>query len=112
MSGIAGCCHLDGTATSAEVIAALVRGISQCGPDGGAQLEHGSTVLLQRAFHTGRNPEPPQHFERDGISIVWDGRIDNRTEARSDVEFIFELYRRDRDGAFLANVVGDFAFAL
>lgn len=112
MSGIAGCCHLDETAASAEVVATLARGIVPCGPHGSAHLEHGSTVLLQRAFHTGRNPEPPQHFERDGISLVWDGRIDNRTSGRSDAEHIFDLYRRDRDGAFIADVVGDFAFAL
>jgi len=112
MSGIAGCSQLDGTATSAEVIAVLSRGIAPCGPDGNAHLDHGSTVLLQRAFHTGRRPEPAQHFERDGISIVWDGRIDNRGTGRSDIEHVYELYRRDPDGAFMAPVTGDFAFAL
>jgi asparagine synthase (glutamine-hydrolysing) len=112
MSGIAGCCHLDKTVVPAEVTAALGHGIAPCGPHGGAKLEHGATVLLQRAFHTGRNPEPAQHYERDGISIVWDGRLDNRTTGRSDVEYVFDLYRRNPDGAFMAPVVGDFAFAL
>ncbi|MGZ5443103.1 MAG: asparagine synthetase B family protein [Thermoanaerobaculia bacterium] len=112
MSGIAGCCHFDGTAASAAVVASLDRGIAQCGPDGRTQLPHGSTVLLQRTFHTGRYPESAQHFESDGISIVVDGRIENRTGARSDAEFLFDLYRRDPDGAFVAPVIGDFSFAL
>ncbi|HEX6098731.1 MAG TPA: asparagine synthase-related protein [Thermoanaerobaculia bacterium] len=92
--------------------AALAHGITYCGSDGSAQLAHGATVLLQRAFHTGRSPEPSQHLERNGISIVWDGRMDNRTTGRSDVELLFDLYRRDPDGDFVADVVGDFAFAL
>ena len=113
MSGIAGCFQRSGAATTPqEVAAALAHGIAPCGPHASAKLDHGPAVLLQRAFYTGRNPEPPQHFERDGISIVWDGRIDNRTSGRSDAEHVFDLYRRDPNGAFAATVVGDFAFAL
>lgn len=118
MSGIAGCCHIDGAAVATEIVAVLEQGIADCGSDGTARLRHGSAVLLQRAFFTGRIPEPPQHYDAGGISIVWDGRIDNRSEllregaATSDVEMIAALYRRDPDGDFLANVVGDFSFAL
>lgn len=118
MSGIAGCCHFDEAVIATETVTALGLGIAECGNDGNARIVHGRAVLLHRAFSTGRTPAPPQHFDSGGISIVWDGRIDNRSElknggaAASDVEHIAALYRADPDGNFLAPVVGDFSFAL
>lgn len=120
MSGIAGYCEFGRAAVSAEITAVLGIGIAQCGDDGSAQLERGAAVLLQRAFHTGRSPEPPQHYDADGVSIVWDGRIDNRDElaartgsaSRADAELLAALYRRDPHGDFVAPVAGDFSFAL
>ena len=119
MSGIAGCCQFDGSAPSPETHAILTRAIAECGSDATWHHEQGPAVLVQRSFHTGRAPEPQQHYERDGLVVVWDGRIDNRDALarsagpfRSDAECIANLYRANRDGAFAAEVVGDFAFAL
>src|SRR5215212_2419919 len=121
MSGIAGCCLFEGGVVSRATVDALLAGIAQCGPDGRTTIHSGPAVLLQRAFFTGRAPEPAQWYDRDGLSIVWDGRLDNRAEliARtgaaphsSDVEVIAALYRKDPERDFLAPAVGDFAFAL
>jgi len=101
----------------------LARGIDRTGPDGGTEFLAHNLGMAYRAFHT----TPESHCEvqplmRHGCIVTWDGRLDNRDEIRTRLNWTFDEVPSDLDlvlAAYkewgrncLAEFIGDWALAL
>lgn len=125
MSAIVGFLGLDGRPAKAEELERMVEILAHRGPDGRAIWVKGSVGLGHCMLHT--TPESlNEHlpFERDGLAITADARIDNREELInllklkthqpeqiSDSELILYAYRRWGEEC-PEHLLGDFAFAV
>ena len=101
----------------------LARGIDRTGPDGGTEFLAHNLGMAYRAFHT--TPESNcevQPLMRHGCIVTWDGRLDNRDEIRTRLNWTFDEVPSDLDlvlAAYkewgrncLAEFIGDWALAL
>jgi asparagine synthase (glutamine-hydrolysing) len=127
VSGIAGLFNLDGRPADGGLVAAMLGTMPWRGPDGARVLTAG-VVSLGHAL-LAATPESigevQPHESADGaLSIVFDGRIDNRRElaesfararvplsAVSDAAYALAAYRCWAEDA-AARLLGDFAFAI
>ncbi len=125
MSAIVGFLGLDGRPAKAEDLERMVEILAHRGPDGRAIWVEGAVGLGHCMLHT--TPESlNEHlpFERDGLVITADARIDNREELIdglqlkahqpeqiSDSELILYAYRRWGEEC-PEHLLGDFAFAI
>ncbi|MCP5463300.1 MAG: lasso peptide isopeptide bond-forming cyclase [bacterium] len=125
MSAIVGFLGLDGRPAKAEELERMVEILAHRGPDGRAIRVKGSVGLGHCMLHT--TPESlNEHlpFERDGLAITADARIDNREELInllilkthqpeqiSDSELILYAYRRWGEEC-PEHLLGDFAFTV
>jgi len=125
MSALAGIFKFDPRTPVREAdILALARGIRQVAPDGGGSIMHTSNLaMVYGALHT--TPESlleSQPLVRKGLTLVWDGRLDNREEIRACVSETFHGVPTDLalvSAAYctwgthcFARLVGDWAIAL
>ena len=125
MSAIVGFLGLDGRPARAEELERMVETLAHRGPDGRAIWVEGPAGLGHCMLQT--TPESlHEHlpFERDGLVITADARIDNREELIdwlqlkthqpeqiSDSELIIHAYQRWGEDC-PAQLLGDFAFAI
>lgn len=125
MSGIVGFLGLDGRPARAEELERMVETLAHRGPDGRAIWVEGAAGLGHCMLHT--TPESlNEHlpFQRDGLVITADARIDNREELIdwlqlkayqpeqiSDSELILHAYQHWGEDC-PARLLGDFAFAI
>lgn len=123
MSALAGIYNFDGAPVNPEIISALGSALDQWGPDGGNEICSGSLGMAYRAFHTssGSRLENQPIISTSGQLLVWDGRLDNKSELLD--EFLDSLRDDNTDAGlvcagltkhgvdFLTKIVGDFALA-
>ena len=127
MSGIAGIFSRDGRPVAPERLARMTTHVSYRGPDGCAQWVDDSIGLAHLAFNT--TPESvdetqPLVDRRSSLSVILDGRVDNRdallsdlaaagADVRSgtDVEIILRAYQTWGERC-PTHIVGDFAFVI
>jgi asparagine synthase (glutamine-hydrolysing) len=127
VSTIAGIFMLDGGAVDAVEVQRLSDALAHRAADDVSIWRDGPIGLIARLWHTtpeSRQARQPYHTAASGLSIVLDGRIDNRDDLRAalrghvdvdaaaaDVELLAAAYGRwGADCA--AHLVGDFAFAV
>ncbi len=124
MSAIAGVLT-GGSRDSAQrsaILAPMSAALAACGPDDVHVVDDGSAAMAFRALHVRADSRLSRQplTTGDGLSIAWDGRLDNRQTllphldvdaGASDVEVVLAAYRRWHEG-FVAWLVGDFAVAL
>lgn len=127
MSGIAAMVHADGRPVDSSLLERMSRNMARRGPDARGQWISGSVGLVHRLLYTtpeSLNETQPVADASRTCWLVWDGRLDNRTEliaalattgrapvVQTDPELILEVYRQwGVDG--LRRVIGAFAFAL
>ena len=127
MSGIVGLFNLDGRPADGRLVGRMLGAIANRGPDASRVWSSGAVGLGHCLLVT--TPESigevqPHVAAEGGLSIVFDGRIDNRQElaeecararvamsADFDAAFVLAAYRRwGVDCA--AELLGDFAFAI
>lgn len=127
MSGIAGIFHRDGCLVRPESLSRMMRAIAHRGLDGSGHWISGSIGLGQQQLHT--TPEAhreklPLGDEISQLSLVLDGRIDNREELKmalqrtgaflrdeTDAELILQAYKCWGENC-APKIIGDFAFAI
>ena len=126
MSGFVGIFNLDGRPADGRLVARMLGAIAHRGPDAsrawtGGAVGLGHCLLAATPESIG---EVQPRAEDDGLTIVFDGRLDNRGEladelasagvpalAGPDAVFVLAAYRRwGTDCA--ARLLGDFAFAV
>ena len=122
MSGIAGIYNFGTKPVDAWQLTVLSQSLAESGPDGGSELITGRVAMAYRAFHTNaesRHEHQPM-VSVCGLSLCWDGRLDNRDELLAlfgnycdgtDVALIFAAYQK-WGADFLSRVIGDFALSL
>jgi asparagine synthase (glutamine-hydrolysing) len=127
LSGIVGLFNLDGRPADGRLVGRMLRAMANRGPDASRVWSSGAVGLGHCLLATTPESvgEVQPHVAADGgLSIVFDGRIDNRQElveefararvalsAGFDAAFVLAAYRRW--GADCpANLLGDFAFAV
>jgi asparagine synthase (glutamine-hydrolysing) len=126
MSGLVGILNLDGRPADGGLVARMLGAIAHRGPDASRVWTDGPAALGHCLLTT--TPESADEVqpraEDDGLTIVFDGRLDNRRElvdalaslrvpspAGPDAAFVLAAYRRwGVDCA--ARLLGDFAFAV
>lgn len=127
MSGIVGLFNLDGTPADERIVQRMLRTIAHRGPDASRVWSAGSVALghcLLATTPESVGEQQPLHAADAGLSIVFDGRLDNRDEleksfarervmpaARSDAAFVLGAYRC-WGGECAARLLGDFAFVI
>lgn len=122
MSAIIGFLGSDGRPAKAEDLKRMVEILAHRGPDGRAIWCEGSVGLGHCMLHT--TPESlNEHlpFERDGLVITADARIDNREEliavlalnkgSITDAQLILTAYQKWGEEC-VVKLVGDFSFAI
>ncbi|MBI3726208.1 hypothetical protein HY251_19945 [bacterium] len=124
MSAIAGICQLDGAPADPAHLAAMLDALAHRGPDGRGELCLGSIALGHALLATtpeSRGEEQPH--AQGGLTIVMDGRVDNRGELesalaleaapspRTDAAIVLAAYEKWGESSF-ARVLGDFALAI
>ena len=123
MSGIAALYHMDNQPVRPDVVPPLCTAIAHRGPDGTSSHVSGPVALAHAALLT--TPESvderqPLIDETHGLSIVFDGRIDDREDlitaltacaAKSDAQLVLQAYARWGE-ACPERLLGDFAFAI
>ena len=127
MSGFVALFNLDGRPADERIAERMLTSIAHRGPDASRVWSAGSLALGHCLLTT--TPESvgerqPLHAADAGLSIVFDGRLDNREEldeafararvtlpARSDAAFALGAYRCWGDEC-AAHLLGDFAFAM
>lgn len=127
MSGLVGLFNLDGEPADERIAERMLKAIAHRGPDASRVWSDGPLALGHCLLAT--TPESvgerqPLHAADAHLSIVFDGRLDNRDEleeafarervmlsARSDAAFALGAYRCWGD-ASATRLLGDFAFAL
>lgn len=118
MAGIAGLVHLDGRPAAQEHAAAMLARLHSARPQRAASLVSGSAAF---GFVTAAQGHG-QPLQREGITLVFDGRLDNRGElvaqlaqrafqANSDSEIAMQAYRCWGEDC-ASHFLGDFALAL
>ncbi len=127
MSGFVGLLHTDGRHVEAAVLDRMSRAIAHRGCDRSGAWVSGPIGLAHRLLFT--TPESldehqPVSDEASGCRLVWDGRLDNRTELCRDLEAEGARLGKGTDAelvlaAYLCwgrqtvpKLCGDFAFAL
>ena len=127
MSAIAGIINIDGSPIDRAVLARMAEVSKHRGPDGIYQWSEGSVGLIFAQLATTpeslRENQPSVSADRRYV-IVWDGRIDNRSELiaqlgghdsisadSTDPEILLSAFSRWRRDC-LDKLVGDFAFAI
>lgn len=127
MSGFVVLFNLDGQPADAAIAARMLRTIAHRGPDASYLWSAGSVALghcLLATTPESVDEQQPLHAADGALSIVFDGRLDNREEletdfarervslaARSDAAFALAAYRCWGDQS-ASRLLGDFAFAL
>ena len=120
MAGIAAIYNLDDQPVQPELVPHLRAAIAHRGPDGTSGCIDGPVALAHAAFHT--TPESvgeaqPLVDKARGLSIVFDGRIDNREEiagarcTASDADVVLQAYAQ-WEKECPAHLIGDFAFVI
>ena len=126
MSGICGCCRLDGTTSTAAELQPVLHAMASRGPDGlqvwqDGPITLGHALLITDAAASRSSRPLPQR--RGKLTITADVRLDNRDEllrelglgataARfSDTMIILEAYRSWGENC-CERFLGDFAFAI
>ena len=126
MSGIAGVVHGDGRTVSRDLLDKMAAAASVRADDGIAFWADGPAGLIR--FRHATTPEAlgerQPHPAASGLVIVFNGRIDNRTDLiallgatgealrhRPDEEIVVALFERLGDDA-MRQLVGEFAFAI
>jgi len=127
MSGIVGIYYLDGRPVDQGLLEAMTGAIAHRGRDGSGLWIGASVGMGHRMFHT--TPESlfekqPLTNESGQISLVLDGRVDNRDELKSsliaggsvlrddtDAELVLRSYETWGEGCAV-KLIGDFACAI
>src|SRR5262245_42202358 len=126
MSGLAGCITLDGAPLDPRVVQRMATATPYLGPDGADQWCAGPVGFV-RFKHTttpqAAGERQPIHDGRTGLTLCFDGRLDNRDDllrdlrdhgidaAASDATILLALFARDGDEC-VRRLVGDYAFAI
>jgi asparagine synthase (glutamine-hydrolysing) len=126
VSGIVGLFNLDGRPADGRLVGRMLRAIGDRGPDASRVWSSGAVGLGHCLLATTPESvgEVQPHVAADGLSIVFDGRLDNRDElaeefararlpltAGFDAAFVAAAYRR-WGVECAARLLGDFAFAI
>lgn len=127
MSAIGGIFHRDGRRCDATALAALADLLAHRGPHGTATWSDGPAGLTYSRLITtpeSAREQQPVVDRAAGIAIVFDGRLDNRSEllhavgfdaqdhqAVGDAELVLRLYQALGTDC-VARLLGDFAFAI
>ncbi len=127
MSAIAGIINLDGRPVDEQALRRMAEPVRHRGPDGTGFWANGNVGLAELRLNT--TPEAasaPMPLVTDGgnLVLVWDGRLDNRTEliqalgaqsgpmaSQSDSQLVMVAYAKWGE-QFLTHIAGDFALAL
>jgi len=125
VSALCGIFHLDGRPVTRGTVAKMAAAVAHRGPDRRGEWSEGAVGLGHCMLHT--TPEAlgeaqPVVWQREGIALVADARIDNREELRallgsrvspspSDSELIAAAYLRWGTEC-VQRLIGDFAFAV
>ncbi|MCH7971193.1 MAG: hypothetical protein IH960_09170, partial [Chloroflexi bacterium] len=127
MSAIAGIINLDGSPVDPNTIREMNDVVSYRGPDGQGQWISGSVGLAH--MHLATTPESsgeiqPVKTKSEDVVLVWDGRIDNRSELiaaignsqdisqkSSDSDLVMSSYLK-WGAEFVTRIAGDYAFGL
>ena len=127
MSGIAGLLACSGGTADARMLGRMLAALAHRGPDGGSAWASGPVALGHRAFWTtpeARAEAQPWSDAAAGLTIVMDGRIDNRDELRAALHARSCRLRAEHDPelalrayecwgeSFPRRLAGDFAIAL
>ncbi|HEV8525241.1 MAG TPA: asparagine synthase-related protein [Terriglobales bacterium] len=120
MSGIAGLWRLDGRPVNREEIARLSQAIAHRGPDGEQLYTEGSVGLAFQCLQVRRDGIRQPYVAPSRAVIVFDGRVDNRSELlellavppdTSDAPLALAAYERFGED-FAGYLNGDFALAI
>ena len=124
MSTLGGILNFDGQPVDERVLVTMSNALASNGPDAGGQHTSGSIGMVHRAFCTNKESYREQQplVTDEGQILVWDGRLDNRTELlhllrnrlgveETDLNIVMEAYR-EWGVKFPAKLVGDFALSL
>jgi asparagine synthase (glutamine-hydrolysing) len=74
--------NFEGLPLTPEYIEKVSVTLAPYGPDSDESYSNGGVTILYRAFHTTKEShrETQPHISSSGAVIIWDGRLDNRTE--------------------------------
>jgi asparagine synthase (glutamine-hydrolysing) len=126
MSGIMGIWHARGEPVPQELLLRMNERMAHRGRDGAAYLMSGSAgfAYQQLKVTPDARREKQPHQATNGAIVLWDGRLDNRSELitrlrsqasltpdSSDVEIVSAAYEGYRSG-FISVLEGDFAVAV
>jgi asparagine synthase (glutamine-hydrolysing) len=124
MSALGGIYYFDNRPVDRPSLISLGEKLSSHGPDGGSEIISGSIGMVYRAYHTNRESrlEKQPLVSREGHTLAWDGRLDNREEMisllrqelngdRTDVAIAMAAYLKFGSD-FLPRLIGDFALSL
>src|SRR5262245_21918532 len=129
MSGLAGCVCLDGVPVDPRTAQRMAQSTPYLGPDGVEVWSAGPAAFIR--FKHATTPEAraecqPITDDRAGLTVCFDGRLDNRADLlrdlqgvtasgadpnASDASILLSLFARDGD-ACVRRLVGDYAFAV
>src|SRR5262245_1455878 len=130
MSGLAGCVRLDGVPVDPRTAQRMAQSTPYLGPDGVDVWCAGPAAFVR--FKHATTPQAgaerqPIVDDRTGLTLCFDGRLDNRGELlrdlqggtasagfdpnASDAAIVLSLFARDGD-ACVRRLVGDYAFAV
>lgn len=124
MSALGGECYFNEAQVDEKTLAALGRGLDNCGPDGGREYRAGSIGMVYRALHTNRESRletQPLVSSAEHV-LCWDGRLDNREDLIvllrgclhddcTDAAIVMAAYLK-WGADFLPRIIGDFALSL
>src|ERR1700683_3001632 len=116
--------NFDGKPTEQDYLERVESAIPPYGPDGRSCFTASDIGIQYAAFHTTKESrlEVQPHIAQSGVVITWDGRLDNRTELRSDlrhsegesvtdIEIVAAAYDQWGTECF-ARLIGDWALAI
>jgi len=124
MSGFAGIYNLDGRPADSALLVSMLEAIAHRGPDGLGHRSDGPVSLGSAVLCT--TPESlherePFYDHSSGLSIVMDGRVDNRdalnaelgasSHTATDPEIVLRAYQRWAEDS-PRRILGDFAYAI
>lgn len=133
MTALAGLLRLDGLAAEPDALNALLQAQAARGPDGQRVAVSGPVALGERLLHPNamslvRWPQARQPVARlDALTLIWDGRLDNREELTGLLRSQGETVSTEEVGddrrlllrlwrcfgtEVLPRLLGDFAFAV